>query len=188
CPLDYEYIIQPASPDSAIMLLDSVCPGGGGNQPIQLIADQPGDYEWSTGSQQSQIMVNDTGTYVLYIYMTDSICPRTLQWTVTPDTCYAPPEMFFYVPNSFTPNGDGVNDVFGPEFSDPQLIREFSMLIFDRWGEVVYESTDIYGRWTGNFRKGDYFVHDGAYVWVIEYHQDSVADKVKKTGHVVMLR
>ncbi len=188
CPHEFEYNILPLVPDSAIMLLDSVCPGGQGLSPITLVSDVVGEYYWSTGSQLPQINVNDTGIYILQIVMPDSLCPRTLQWIVVPDTCYAPPELFFYVPNSYSPNGDEINDVFGPVFSDLSLISSYKMTIFDRWGEVVFQSDDPSKKWIGDFRTGEYFVHDGAYVWLIEYEQMFVADRIKEYGHVVMLR
>jgi gliding motility-associated-like protein len=188
CPEFYEFIIEPLVPDSAILLIDSVCPGGQGLNPITLVSPQTGEYYWSTESNLPQINVNDTGIYVLQVVMPDSLCPLTYQWTVSPDTCYAPPELFFYVPNSFSPNGDEINDVFGPVFSDPSLVSTFKFTIFDRWGEVVFQTTDVNKVWIGDFRTGEYFVHDGAYIWMIEYEQWFVADKIKEYGHVVMLR
>lgn len=188
CPYLFEYHIGPLVPDPPILLLDSVCPGGNGNFPIQLEADAAGVYLWSTGQQLPVITVNDTGIYVLEIFMPDSVCQRTLQWLVIPDSCRTLPELNFWVPNSFTPNDDMVNDTFGPVFSDLSLLSQYRMLIFDRWGEVIFRSEDPMQKWYGNVMNGDYYASDGAYIWMIEFLQAERAEKTKVTGHVVMVR
>ncbi|MFM9985267.1 MAG: gliding motility-associated C-terminal domain-containing protein [Flavobacteriales bacterium] len=186
CPELYMFNILPMEPDSAINLIDSVCPGG--QYPIILESDTLGSYVWSNGEYSSQILVNDTGVYVLQIFSTNTPCPRTLQYTIIPDTCYGVPELFVYVPNTFTPDADGINDVFGPVFSDESLLAEYRILIFDRWGDIVFESTHSYARWTGNFKGGQYYVKDDVYVYQIEYRQIDVVEGKKIVGHVSMLR
>ncbi|HOS48836.1 MAG TPA: gliding motility-associated C-terminal domain-containing protein, partial [Bacteroidia bacterium] len=47
------------------------------------------------------------------------------------------PQMSFYIPNTFTPNGDGLNDTFGIA---GEALKEFRMQIFNRWGQLVFES------------------------------------------------
>lgn len=56
------------------------------------------------------------------------------------------PTMTVYIPNTFTPNGDGLNDTFGVS---GEAIKEFSMQIFDRWGKLVFETDDANKRWDG---------------------------------------
>ncbi|MDZ4823794.1 MAG: gliding motility-associated C-terminal domain-containing protein [Flavobacteriales bacterium] len=188
CPELFEFHIEPMEPGAPILYIDSVCPGGNGFFPISLQSDAGGVYEWDSGESLPLIWVNDTGTYVLNIYMPDSVCPRILEFKVIPDSCYALPELFYYVPNSFTPNDDALNDVFGPVFSDPSLLSEYRMMIFDRWGEVVFETTDTEKKWMGNIHHGEYYVSDGAYVWQIQFLQAGMAEKTKLIGHVVMVR
>ena len=64
------------------------------------------------------------------------------------------------VPNAFTPNGDGVNDVFRVK-DGYQSIVQFHAAVFDRWGKKLYEWSDPAGGWDG--RSGGHDVHDGAY-------------------------
>lgn len=70
-------------------------------------------------------------------------------------------EFFFYVPNAFTPNGDGSNDTFGATVTNSV---EFRMRIYNRWGELILESYDPEYRWDGTFKgkqlKPDVFVYD----------------------------
>ena len=63
------------------------------------------------------------------------------------------PTSTVYIPNTFTPNGDGKNDLFGPEFiGDPVF---FDFLIFDRWGHVIFETHDKNVKWNGTFKNQD---------------------------------
>ena len=62
------------------------------------------------------------------------------------------PTQLLIVPNAFSPNGDGHNDVF--RVKNPQPVQKFEMAIFDRWGEKVFETTDLCSGWNG-FRGGD---------------------------------
>lgn len=186
CPQSAIWEILPLEPDSAILLTDSVCPGG--FFPITLQADQPGQYFWSTGQTAGLIHVNDTGLYVVTIHSPNERCERTLQWTIIPDTCYALPELIVHVPNAFTPNGDFINDVFGPVFSEPELLTEYNMSIFDRWGVKIFETTDVTKYWMGNAEGGEYFVPDGVYVWRIVYKGVGIVDELQAMGHVVVTR
>ncbi|MDG1176098.1 MAG: gliding motility-associated C-terminal domain-containing protein, partial [Flavobacteriales bacterium] len=87
-----------------------------------------------------------------------------------------------YVPNSFTPNGDGINDEFVIISED---ITNFSLMIFNRWGELLYESTDIEESWDGTY-KGKLSQID-TYIWKIRY--SDVNKKSKDIyGHVNLIR
>jgi gliding motility-associated-like protein len=69
-------------------------------------------------------------------------------------------EHIVYIPNSFTPNGDGVNDVF---LAFPRGVKFINLNIFDRWGELVFESQDEAHGWDGRF-KGE-MMPPGVYVY-----------------------
>jgi len=72
-----------------------------------------------------------------------------------------------FVPNCFTPNGDGVNDYF---IIAGQNITDFELFIYNRWGELVYKSTDINQYWDG--RHKGVVVPEGVYGWVLNYSED----------------
>lgn len=97
------------------------------------------------------------------------------------------PELLVYVPNAFTPDYDGLNDVFKPVISGA-TVRDYRFIIVDRWGETVFVTEDQREGWLGNFRGGDHFVMGGVYVWQLEV--TTVEDRIKKvyTGHVTILR
>jgi gliding motility-associated-like protein len=87
------------------------------------------------------------------------------------------------VPNAFTPNGDGHNDLF--RIKNPQLVKSFTMAIFNRWGEKVFETTDPYKGWDGS--RNGLPVLSGVYVWTIDY-TDILGSKGYKRGTLILVR
>jgi gliding motility-associated-like protein len=118
--------------------------------------------------------------------------PTTYVLTVTNGRCVARDEVIvlvncgnLYVPNAFTPDGDGLNEAFRP-VADEAL--DWHLVILDRWGTVVFESEDQNTSWTGNVRGGDHFAPDGVYVWRLSVRfEDSPAEEVHH-GFVTMVR
>lgn len=87
-----------------------------------------------------------------------------------------------YIPNAFTPNGDGLNDSFGIA---GEGISQFNMSIFNKWGELIFESNSLEDQWKGTY--GGEIVQDGAYVYHINIR---TADKksLLKSGTVTVLK
>jgi len=100
---------------------------------------------------------------------------------VAVDSVYVRPYFPLWVPNTITPNGDGINDVFRAYGIS---ITGFHLLIFDRWGNRVFESYDINDVWTGGVT--EYYVQNDIYPWVIEYDTSDRREII--TGHVTVLR
>lgn len=92
-----------------------------------------------------------------------------------------------YVPNAFTPNNDGVNDVFRVEGTDIDPNR-FTLQVFDRWGEKIFETNDVDGFWNGNVTGGGYYAPDAVYTWRVVIYSLSTAERYELTGTVTMLR
>ena len=78
-------------------------------------------------------------------------------------------ELLYYVPNSFTPDGDGVNDTFLPTFTSGYDPYDYSLLIFNRWGQIVFESHDATKGWNATMGVDGEIVQDGTYTWKIEF-------------------
>ncbi len=91
-------------------------------------------------------------------------------------------EFAFYVPNSFTPNGDGINDTFQPKGMG---FTDYSMDIYDRWGERIYSTNSFYQGWDGYF-KGN-ICQNGVYNWKIKVKTLQGILKIK-TGIVQLLK
>ncbi|MBP7408861.1 MAG: gliding motility-associated C-terminal domain-containing protein, partial [Flavobacteriales bacterium] len=94
------------------------------------------------------------------------------------------PYAVIYTPNSFTPDGDEVNDIF-LAIGDPAL-KDFELNVFNRWGELVFSATDILIGWDGTYGGTD--CADGVYVWKIDVQDPTTADRQSYIGHVSLLR
>lgn len=186
CQRLFEWNVNAAIPPAPVALTDSVCPGGLNR--IRLEADTEGEYLWSSGQTLSYIETNDTGLFVLTIVEPGAACPRTLQFTVTADTCYALPEIDVFIPNAITADGDDLNEVFRPVFSDPEWVEDYHLLIANRWGEVVFESTDLQEAWLANFQDGAYYVDSQVYVYQLTFRSVFSAERKKLRGHIVVIR
>ncbi|MCC7224166.1 MAG: gliding motility-associated C-terminal domain-containing protein [Chitinophagales bacterium] len=88
------------------------------------------------------------------------------------------------VPSAFTPNGDGINDELIP-IGTPIVNMQFR--IFNRWGQMVFESTEIGKGWTGKFKDTDQ--ETGVYIYTLTYsNTDNPAESISQRGNVSLLR
>lgn len=94
------------------------------------------------------------------------------------------PIFIIYFPNTFTPNGDNVNDYF---YGKGVGIKEYKMWIFDRWGEQLYYTNDINAGWDGRKRGYDEILKSDVYVWKAEV-QDFRGKWHSYNGHVTLLK
>ncbi len=90
-----------------------------------------------------------------------------------------------YVPNAFTPNGDGLNDVFGYSILGTE---NFSIRVMNRWGQLVFQSDDPAFFWNGRMQNEGELLPGGAYTYVIEVMQRETGVGVVKRGTVSLIR
>jgi gliding motility-associated-like protein len=92
-----------------------------------------------------------------------------------------------YVPNSFTPDANGVNEIFKPvmEGFDED---DFTLYIFNRWGDLIFESHNMEVGWDGTYAGQDYQVQDGVYTWKIVAGLKDSPDTKIFVGHVSLLK
>lgn len=95
---------------------------------------------------------------------------------------------YVYVPNSFTPDGDGHNDVFAPVVTGLSSTSRYSFSVYDRWGDLIFETKDPKDVWIGDVNNGSHFAEDGAYVYEIKIQFSSGQDPFKRMGTVVLVR
>lgn len=91
---------------------------------------------------------------------------------------------FIYIPNAMTPNGDGKNDFFSVYYNENKLLN-FDFYIFDRWGNMVYETHHANFSWDGTYKGQP--LPDGAYVWKMRYQEKNNTEIVDKLGQVTIL-
>ncbi len=93
----------------------------------------------------------------------------------------------YYVPNAFTPDGNEFNQVFLPVFTSGFDPYRYTLKIFNRWGQLLFESADYRTGWDGSSTTGT-MVPDGVYTWKIYYSPPDTDERTILTGHVVLVR
>lgn len=96
--------------------------------------------------------------------------------------------LIYYVPNSFTPDGDQFNQVFLPIFSSGLDSESYHLSIYNRWGELIFESHDVQEGWDGTYPYDNGVVQDGIYTWRIDFKLKKNDEQKIITGHLNVLR
>ena len=97
-------------------------------------------------------------------------------------------ESIIFVPNSFTPDADGTNDVFAPIIAGLTSDYRYSFRVYDRWGDVIFETNEPSEVWTGNVHGGDYYAQPDAYVYEITLQLRAGEPPFRKVGSIVLIR
>ena len=122
---------------------------------------------------------DDPGIYHPYqIVRNIEGCKDTARKTITVN-----PNIPILVPNAFTPDGSGANNVFKPVLYKPQ---DYFMHIYNRWGELMFQSESRYAEWDGTY--GGQPAPDGIYLWHIEYYDYETGLLKEIRGFVTLLR
>ena len=128
-------------------------------------------YFWNTGATTQQIIVTEDGWYTAFIESThgcmghDSIYVWFTQ-NPPPPPPPEPKNPIIYMPNAFSPNGDGLNDTYMP-VTEKESIPNYHILIYDRWGKLLFESKDIHTGWDG--KQNNKACPKGTYVYRVQY-------------------
>jgi gliding motility-associated-like protein len=145
-------------------------------------------WHWSFGDGDTSAVQNPVheyesdGTFDVTLTVTNAIgCTSAITLTVTVEDFYT-----MYLPNSFTPNGDGRNETFGA-YGSGILQESFELHVFNRWGNLVFSSTDIYDWWNGRFKNQGDPVESEVYVYVVKF-RDFKNKPHKVMGHVTLIR
>jgi len=126
---------------------------------------------------------NTAGTYTVSLYVENiNGCSDYITFDM-----HIYETLALYIPNSFTPNDDGLNDLFKAYASNDQL-KDFRMRVFDRFGELVFESEDINEGWNGGFVGSTYFVQNDVYVYHVEVTSTITQEKLEYKGHITIIR
>jgi gliding motility-associated-like protein len=142
--------------------------------------------QWDFGDNHTSIQISPTHTY------TDTGTFSVMLITTTvhgcSDTAYGDiivkPDFSFYVPNVFTPNHDGVNEVFAGVGVN---VKQSTMYIYDRWGEIIFQSNSLETPWDGTVTGSDKIAQEGVYVYLINI-VDIFDRKHQYIGSVTLLK
>jgi gliding motility-associated-like protein len=138
-------------------------------------------YSWCNGETEQNITTDQDGQYC-YQFIDEVGCIQEGVINVFVQDFNAS----LYIPNAFTPNNDGINDVFSAKGVD---ISEFELKIWNRWGDEIFNTTDINEVWTGNVNNtGAHYVQDGVYTYTVSYRGICSSEKIEETGTIVVVR
>ncbi len=142
-------------------------------------------YRWNTGDSTESIVINAEGMYSVEMESpvgcmgSDSVYVKLVSEEI--------PEFEIYIPNAFSPNNDGINDIFQIKFPHSTFNLQHSTLsIFDRWGGEVFSSSGIDNGWDG--KKNGKDCPGGVYVYKIVYSVDGVPGSQERVGTVMLVR
>jgi gliding motility-associated-like protein len=148
-------------------------------------------YQWDFGDttpfvyqiNPSHIYPQVPNQYLVTLVATNSgFCPDTAQQLVIIQDV-----IVFYVPNVFTPDHDEFNEGFHPVFTSGFDPFDYHLTIFNRWGEVMFESYNAEIGWDGTYSNQG-LVQDGVYIWQIEFKENMSDKRHTHRGHVTVLK
>ncbi len=144
-------------------------------------------YLWNTGDTTQIITVQNNGWYSVEIESQQGCMGGDSVFVLFSTPPEPIPDIRIYLPNAFSPDSDGLNDEF-KAVTNSENIKSFQMLIYDRWGTLIFESNNISKGWNGTF-KGK-LCQQGVYVYKIEYSlfASSTGQSETKIGTVVLVR
>jgi gliding motility-associated-like protein len=137
---------------------------------------------WNTGSHNPAILVSQSGRYKVVVR--DKLC--NFLATDSVDVFAYQGDGNIWVANAFTPDNNGVNDIFKP-VSDIAFFNHYSFRVFDRWGQKLYETTDPNAGWDGYY-KGELSKND-VYIWTLYFKSNcSKGDNNFMRGSIHLIR
>ncbi|HTS44758.1 MAG TPA: gliding motility-associated C-terminal domain-containing protein [Puia sp.] len=157
------------SPDTTACIGDSVL--------LNAFTDTLSTYTWQDGSTLPYFLAGANGTYSVTI--TNSCGTTQAQKKIQFEKC----KNEIYVPNAFTPNGDGINDVFRIRYSNPPV--KFKMNIYNRYGQLIFSSFNPSTGWDGTINGVKQPID--TYVWMIEF-TDQKGIEHERRGTVVLIK
>jgi gliding motility-associated-like protein len=148
------------------------------SQEFILDAEYPySSYRWQDGSVQPRFTVTKAGTYTVQV--TDNCGTSRDSTTVRFEDCACR----FFVPNAFTPNGDGRNDIFLPKYQC--LISNYELKVYNRLGQLIFRSDNASIGWDGSY--GGHQQPSDTYVWELDYTDKLTGKGMHKNGTIILI-
>ena len=166
-----------------------ICEGDSVTSTYTATVNAPGVTEWTllgntTQSPTLTVSWNNAGMYTIQATHTVDGCvspPATT--TVTVSRC---PQLLYYIPNSFTPDGNQYNQTWRPVFTSGFDPAEFRLVVYNRWGQIVWESYNPTAHWDGTYDSR--YVPDGVYTYRVWFGDKESDARYELTGHLTLLR
>jgi gliding motility-associated-like protein len=166
-----------------------ICDGDSTVVTFTALANLPGYNEWTMlGTQYTTdnytIAFDNEGMFTLSVVHYSNGCVSNPQQTViTVELC---PSELFYIPNSFTPDGNEHNQTFLPIITSGIDLYSYHMTIYNRWGGVIWETFDSKVGWDGTYN--NVLCPDGSYTWILEFKVIDTDEKKQYHGNLTIFR
>ena len=147
---------------------------------LQVPYDGSSQYNWCQGEAAQFIYADEPGDYC-FQFIDELGCLQEGNIHLV----HIDHDADLYIPNTFTPNNDGKNDVFFPKGTE---VREYEFAVWNRWGDQVFSSVDQAAVWDGSYQGSTHYVQDGIYSYRVAYNGTCSAEKIVKTGHITVIR
>jgi gliding motility-associated-like protein len=146
-------------------------------------------YQWEFGDNSGQYTqeslahtYEEAGVYIISLFaFSENGCVDSTFQTVLVEE-----ELLFFIPNAFTPGGDKFNETFQPVFTSGFDPYRFSMVLFNRWGEIVFETNNAAIGWDGTY--GGKPAPEGTYIWQVKLDNVTFDKPQIYRGHFNLLR
>jgi gliding motility-associated-like protein len=148
-------------------------------------------YTWDFGDGASSTEINpehnftdnSNGHTITLVAASTMGCTSTYQISIDFNEV-----LIYYIPNTFTPDGDGHNQTFKPVFTSGFDPYNYEMLIYNRWGEIIFETHDVTYGWDGTYALANYTCQDGVYLYTIIFKNPLVDERKVVCGSVTLLK
>jgi PKD repeat protein len=151
-------------------------------------------WSWNFGDGTTSLEQNppytfsESGTYTAELTVANEYCSNSTNMLLTINQ-----DLIIFIPNAFSPNSDELNETFKPSvFGSGISVYQFR--VFNRWGDVVFESNDPEIGWVGDKSErdsigtGDFYVQDGVYSWTLVVKSIFSTEVEEFSGHVILIR
>jgi gliding motility-associated-like protein len=135
-------------------------------------------YKWDDGSLSNTITITKPGNYWLQV-QDQKGCVGKDTIIVNPKQCM----VGVYIPNTFTPNRDGKNDIFRALVFGP--VKSFELSVYNRWGQLVFQTKDAQKGWNGRVQGSEQ--DSRVFAWVCTYQLEGAPKKIEK-GTITLIR
>jgi len=166
-----------------------ICQGDTITDIFDVVSVSGGYNEWysfgdTTIGQTLSITWDQDGIFQFQVVRWDNGCVSNPQnFVVTLELC---PNEIFYIPNAFTPDGDERNNTFKPIITSGVDIFNYSFYIYNRWGQVIWESYNPNIGWDGTFNT--IMCQDGVYTWKLKFKSPKTDEIKEFIGSLTLIR
>ena len=136
-------------------------------------------YLWQNGTTTPTLIIDSEGKYIVTAFNDCGRGMDSILVNLMDCNCYVS------VPNAFTPNNDSKNDAFSSIIDGVCNFSNYQFMIFNRWGNLMFETTDITREWDGIYN--NQAQPTDTYTWIIEYELENGITEILK-GRVLLLR